>query len=636
MCMKRNFLAALLATALSACGGDGMSPIAMVAPSIGTQPANASIVNGNMATFTVAADGTAPLTYQWQKNGTAIAGATGASYTTPAESVADTGATFAVMVMNSGGSVTSAAAMLTVTATSPNDMATFKNDVSRSGQNPSETTLTPANVNSASFGLLHTVMVDGKVDAQPLYLAQVPISGAAHNVAFVATEHGSVYAIDADAGTPLWQVSVLANGETPSDTHSCTQVTPEIGVTATPVIDRTAGPHGVLYVVGMSIDKSSNYHQRLHALDITTGAEMFSGPAEIAATAPNSAGTTTFAPGQYEERAALLLANGQIYTTWTSHCDVAPYSGWIIAYNQTTLAQTAVLNVGPNSGAVVANGTKFNMNGPAIWMSGDGPGADAQGNIYLLTGNGLFEPTLDAHGFPNQGDYGNSFLKVGSTASSLAVADYFAMSNEVAESAADVDLGSGGEMLLPDLTDSGGNVKHLAVGAGKDSNIYVVDRDNMGKFNATQNLVWQEVDGVLPGIPAGPEAGVRASPAWFNGTIYYGDSGGTLKAFSVANAKLSTAPTSQSAATFAYPGASPVVSASGTTNAIVWAHENSSPAVLHAYDAANLAHELYNSNQASGGRDQFGPGNKFIAPMVAGGKVFVGTTNTLAIFGLLQ
>src|SRR5450432_1148062 len=175
-------------------------------------------------------------------------------------------------------------------------------------------------------------------------------------------------------------------------------------------------------------------------------------------------------------------------------------------------------------------------------------------------------------------------------------------------------------MLLPDLTDSGGNVKHLAVGAGKDSNIYVVDRDNMGKFNATQNLVWQEVDGVLPGIPAGPKAGVRASPAWFNDTIYYGDSGGTLKAFSVANAKLSTAPTSQSAATFAYPGASPVVSASGTTNAIVWAHENSSPAVLHAYDAANLAHELYNSNQASGGRDQFGPGNKFIAPTVAGGK----------------
>jgi outer membrane protein assembly factor BamB len=517
------------------------------------------------------------------------------------------------------------------------DVVTFKNDISRSGQNVSEPTLTPANVNAASFGLLRTVMVDGKIDAQPLYLSQVEMSGRLpHNLVFVATEHGSVYAIDAESGTPVWQVSVLANGETPSDTHSCTQVTPEIGITSTPVIDRNAGPHGVLYVVGMSIDRSANYHQRLHALDITTGAELSNGPTEIAATAPSGAGTMEFAPGQYEERAALLLDHGQIYTTWTSHCDFAPYSGWIIAFDQKTLAQTAVLNVGPNSGAAVANGTHFNMNGPAIWMSGDGPGADAQGSVYLLTGNGLFEPTLDTNGFPDMGDFGNSFLKVSSTTSNLKVADYFAMSTEVAESAADVDLGSGGEMLLPDLTDSNGNTKHLVVGAGKDGNIYVVDRDNMGKFSAAQNQIWQEVDGVVAGIPAGPKSGVRASPAWFNGTIYYGDSGGTLKAFTVTNAKLSSAPTSQSTATFAYPGASPVVSASGTTNGIVWAHENSIPAVLHAYDASNLAHELYNSNQASGGRDQFGPGNKFIAPMVAGGKVFVGTTNTLAIFGLLK
>jgi hypothetical protein len=639
MYMKHNLLhalAVLVTATLAACGGDGGMTSGATAPTISTQPGNISVVSGNTATFTVSAGGSAPLTYQWQENGTAVMGATAASYTTPAESVSDTGAKFSVVVTNSGGSVASANATLTVTATSPNDVATFKSDVARSGLNSSESTLTLANVNSMSFGLLHTVMVDGKVDAQPLYLAQVPISGVAHNVAFVATEHGSVYAIDADAGTAIWHVSVLANGETPSDTHSCTQVTPEIGVTSTPVIDRTAGPHGVLYVVGMSIDKSSNYHQRLHALDITTGTELFNGPAEIAATAPNSAGTTVYAPGQYEERAALLLTNGQIYTTWTSHCDFAPYSGWIIAYNQTTLAQTAVLNVGPNSGASVPNGTPFNINGPAIWMSGDGPGADAQGNIYLLTGNGLFEPTLDVNGFPNMGDYGNSFMKLASTASSLKVADYFAMSTEVAESGADLDLGSGGEMLLPDLTDSNGNVKHLAVGAGKDSNIYIVDRDNMGKFNTSQNQIWQEIDGVVPGNPPGAmSGGVRGSPAWFNGTIYYGDAGGTLKAFSVINAKLSTAPTSQSAVSFAYPGASPVVSASGTTNAIVWAHENTSPAVLHAYDASNLAHELYNSNEATGSRDQFGPGNKFIAPTVAGGKVFVGTTNTLAIFGLL-
>jgi hypothetical protein len=410
------------------------------------------------------------------------------------------------------------------------------------------------------------------------------------------------------------------------------------------VIDRTAGTHGIIYVVGMSIDKSSNYHQRLHALDITTGAEMLNGPATITAAAPTAAGTTDFVPGQYEERAALLLANGQIYTTWTSHCDFAPYSGWIIAYNQTTLAQTAVLNVGPNSGAAtVPNGTHFNVNGPSIWMSGDGPGADAQGNVYLLTSNGLFEPTLDANGFPNMGDYGNAFLKIASVvnsmtgANSMSVADYFAMSSEVTESGADIDLGSGGEMLLPDVTDGSGNVKHLVVGAGKDSNIYLVDRDNMGKFNAASNNIWQEVDGQLPGNPPGAKAGgVRSSPAWFNGTIYYGDAGGTLKAYSVTNAKLSTTPTSQTAISFAYPGASPVVSSNGTSNAIVWAHENTTPAVLHAYDASNLATELYNSNQATGSRDQFGPGNKFIAPTVAGGKVFVGTTNTLAIFGLLH
>ena len=643
--MKTNpvtlLISAVLLAGLTACGGGGNNSYSMAssssAPSITTQPNSIAVVSGNTATFTVTAAGMAPLSYQWQKNGMAISGATAASYTTPAVAASDNGTTFTVLVSNSTGSVTSNGATLSVTATAAADVATFKYDVSRSGQMAAESMLTLDNVNSTNFGLLHNVMLDGKVDAQPLYLAQVPLSGTAHNVAFVATEHGSVYAIDADSGTPLWQVSLLAAGETPSDTHGCTQVTPEIGVTATPVIDRTAGSHGVLYVVGMSIDKSSNYHQRLHALDVTTGAELFNGPAEISASAPNAAGTTTFAPGQYEERAALLLANGQIYTTWTSHCDAAPYSGWIIAYNASTLAQSAVLNVGPNSGAAVANGTSFNMNGPAIWMSGDGPGADAAGNIYLLTGNGLFETTLNGNGFPSGGDFGNSFLKLASTASSLTVADYFAMSSEVTESAGDLDLGSGGEMLLPDLMDSNGNTKHLIVGAGKDSNIYLVDRDNMGKFSATANAIWQEVDGQLPGNPPGFMAGgVRSSPAWFNGTIYYGDAGGTLKAYSVTSAKLSTSPTSQTAIAFEYPGASPVVSSNAMQNAIVWAHENATPAVLHAYDATNLAHELYNSNQAAGGRDQFGPGNKFIVPVVADGKVFVGTTNTLAIFGLLH
>jgi outer membrane protein assembly factor BamB len=442
-----------------------------------------------------------------------------------------------------------------------------------------------------------------------------------HNVVFAATEHDSVYAFDADTGSALWHVSLLAAGETLSDAHGCEQVVPNIGITSTPVIDRGAGAHGVLYVVAMSKDGSSNYHQRLHALDLATGAELLNGPVEITATYPTAAGgTTTFSPGQYEERAALLLANGTIYTSWTSHCDISPYFGWIIAYSASTLARTAVLNVAPNGGGA----------GPSIWMSGGGPAADPAGNLYLLTANGAFETTLDANGFPSRQDYGNAFLKISTAGGSLSVADYFTMYNEVAESAADQDLGSGGEMLLPDLTDSTGTVRHLVIGAGKDGNIYLVNRDSMGKFNASGNgQIWQQVSGAV-------KSGIFSTPAYFNGTVYYGDVGATLKAFSISNAKLLGQPHSQSATQFVYPGTAPSVSANGTTNAIVWAHENTNPAVLHAYDAANLAHELYNSNQAAGNRDHFGAGNKFITPTVAEGKVFVGTAAGVAVFGLLH
>jgi hypothetical protein len=315
-----------------------------------------------------------------------------------------------------------------------------------------------------------------------------------------------------------------------------------------------------------------------------------------------------------------LLSNGTIYTSWTSHCDIAPYFGWIIAYSASSLSRTAVLNVAPNSGGV----------GPAIWMSGGGPAADSAGNIYLLTANGAFETTMDANGFPNKQDYGNSFLKLSTAGGSLTVADYFTMYNEVAESAADQDLGSGGEMLLPDLTDSTNTVRHLVIGAGKDGNIYVVNRDSMGKFNSSSNSqIWQQVSGALT-------SSVFSTPAYFNGTVYYGDVGATLKAFAISGAKLAAAPQSQSATEFTYPGTAPSVSANGTSNAIVWAHENTDPAVLHAYDAANLAHELYNSNQAAGNRDHFGSGNKYITPAVADGKVFVGTTSGVAVFGLLH
>jgi hypothetical protein len=501
-------------------------------------------------------------------------------------------------------------------ATTPTDVTTYKNDVSRSGLNPTETRLTTSNVNSSSFGLLHNLPVDGKVDAQPLYLSQLSIAGAAHNVVFAATEHGSVYAFDANSGAVLWQVSLLKAGETTSGTLGCNQVVPEIGVTATPVIDRSAGAHGTIFIVAMSLDASSTYHQRLHALDVTTGAELLGGPTEIGASVPAAGGSNVFNPTQYEERAALLLLNGSIYLSFTSHCDAPPYSGWIMTYAESTLAQTAVLNVGQNS-----------ETGPAIWMAGGGPAADAAGNVYLLTANGGFETTLSAAGFPNLGDFGNSFLKIANSGGALAVADYFAVTDTVAASAADRDLGSGGAMVLPDLTDSAGAVHHLVVGAGKDGNIYVVNRDSMGKFSPTANNIYQQLTGAVGG-------GIFSTPAYFNNTVYYGDVGQSVKAFAINNAMLSATPQSQSAVQFVYPGSAISVSANGTANGIVWAHDNTSPGVLYAFDATNLTHELYNSSQA-GTRDQFGSGNKYITPTIADGQVFLGTPSSVAIFGLL-
>ena len=593
-----------------------------------THPSSRTVAPGQTATFSTSATGGGPLTYQWQRNELMISGATSASYTTSPVTTADNGARFRVIVSNPVGSVTSNQATLSVSAatgggttgggaTAAVDVVTYHNDVARTGQNLNEAVLTTANVNSTTFGKLRSLPVDGKVDAQPLYLAQLAIGGATRNVLYVATEHGSVYALDADAGTPLWQVSTLGSGEVTSDTRGCDQITPEIGITATPVIDRNAGTHGVIYVVAMS-KSGSTYFQRLHALDVTTGAEMFGGPRNITASFPgagdnSSNGNVIFDPAQYKERAALLLLNGVVYTTWASHCDIRPYNGWIMGYNQTTLAQTTVLNVVPNGSE------------GAIWMADTGPAADSSGNIYLLDANGDFGTTLNAGGFPSNGNYGNAFLKI-STAGGLAVADYFEMQNQQQENASDADLGSGGAVVLPDLTDGTGNVRHLSVGAGKDGHIYVVNRDAMGKFNAGSNNIYQELSGVLGG-------GIFSMPAYFNGTLYYGAVGDAIKAFKITNAMLATGPASQTSNTFCYPGTTPSISANGTSNAIVWAAENTTPAVLHAYDASTL-HELYNSNQA-GSRDQLGAGNKFITPTIVNGKVYMGTSDSVGVFGLL-
>jgi hypothetical protein len=679
------------------------------APSITTQPASQSVTAGQTATFSVTATGTAPVSYQWQKNGLAVAGATAPSYTTMATLMADNGSQFQVLVsnatgnaasstatltvvtatltsvavspqnpsaivggtvqftatgtfsdgstrdltssttwssgttstasMNSSGKATAVAsgttlisastnghsgsALLTVTAAAAggSDVLTYHSDNARTGQYLNETVLTPSNVRVTTFGKVGFFPVDGKVDAQPLYLSNVSLSGQGlHNVLYVATEHDSVYAFDATTGAVLWHVSLLRSGETTSDARGCGQVTPEIGITATPVIDRSRGPNGALYVIAMSKDTSGNYFHRLHALDVTSGAELFGGPKVIQASFPGTGdnslgGNVIFDAKQYKERPALLLINGGLYTTWSSHCDFRPYTSWVMAFDASTLAKTSVLNLVPNGSE------------GGIWMSGAGPVADVAGNIYLLEGNGDFETTLDVNGFPNRGDFGNSFMKLSTSGGALRVADYFATSNTVSQSAADQDLGSGGAMLLPDVTDSSGRVRHLALGAGKDSIIYVVDREQMGKFDPSTNHDYQEVSAL--------SGGVFSMPAYFNNTVYFGAVGDTIKAFTISNARLSSTATSQTGNSFGYPGATPAVSANGGANGIVWAAENGGTAVLHAYDAANLATELYNSNQAASSRDHFGAGNKFITPIVANGRVYVGTTNGVAVFGPL-
>jgi hypothetical protein len=599
---------------------------AAVAPTITTQPANQTVTLGQTAAFSVTATGTAPLSYQWQKNSTNISGATSASYTTPATASGDNGAKFDVIVSNTVGSQTSAMAALMVNSVTAStiDVVTYHYDNLRTGQNLNETILTPANVNSTAFGKLGAFTVDGRVDAQPLYLSAVAIpSVGTKNILYVATEHGSVYAFDADSvngntSVFLWKASVLGSGETSSDDRGCSQVTPEIGVTATPVIDRTRGTHGAIYVVAMSKDANGNYFHRVHALDLTTGAELFGGPVLVQATYPGTGdnslgGNVVFDAKQYKERPGLLQIGGTIYTTWSSHCDAGPYTSWVMSYDANTLAQTSVLNLVPNGSE------------GGIWMAGTAPAADASGNIYFMVGNGDFDTTLNASGFPANANCGQCYVRLSSTAP-MKLLDYFTPSNTVSESNSDTDFGSGGPLLLPDLVDGNGTTRHLAVGSGKDAIIYVVDRDNMGKFNSTADNIYQQINGQI--------GGVWSKPSYFNNTVYYGAVGDHLKAFPITSAKLAGVPATQSSTSFAYPGTTPSISANGTSNAIVWAVENGSTGVLHAYNATNLTSELYNSNQAANNRDQFSD-NKYVTPVVANGKVYVGTPNSVVVFGLL-
>jgi hypothetical protein len=550
-------------------------------------------------------------------------------------------ATSAALTVNAGAgmySVTatskadsSKSAAATVAATDLAGVFTYHNDLSRTGANVKEYALTTASVAGATFGKQFSCAVDGAIYAQPLWIANLTVSGTKHNVVFVATQHDTVYAFDADTNenpcAPLWQASLVdanhggVSGETwvSSSDVSCGDTSPDIGIVGTPVIDPVSN---IMYVVSKSKNSSAvPFNQKLHALDIATGMEKVA-PMTISATALGNGngsvgGVLTFDPLLNNERSALLVENGHVIIGWASHCDNGAYEGWVMSYNATTLAQEAVLNTAPN-GALAG-----------VWMSGAGPAADSSGNIYLATGNGTF----DAGGAAPNNDYGDSVLKLGPpSGGTFPVLSYFTPKSQATLEAEDGDQGSGGALLFPTV----GAHNYLAQ-AGKEGNLYVANQASLGGYSTTSNNVVQELAGALPG-------GVWGAPAYWNGNLYYGSTSSPLWAFSfdaVSTASLSSSFTSATALSFVFPAPTPSVSSSGTSNGIVWALDDTNyctnqslaclPAVLHAYDATNLAHELWNSSQSAS--DTAGLAVKFTVPTIANGRVYVGTRGNDKGFG---
>jgi hypothetical protein len=509
------------------------------------------------------------------------------------------------------------------------DVLTYHNDIARTGANLGETVLNASTLSAKTFGKLFVYPVDGEVFAQPLYASGVQLGNARLNVVFVATAHDSVYAFNADTNlgqnaAPLWHTSFInpaAGITTVPGSEVGSSVLPELGIIGTPVIDRSTGTIYVVDMIKVVGPSGPQIVQQLHALDIATGAEKFGGPVTIQATAPGTGdgGTTvSFNPATQLQRSGLLLLNGVVYISWASFDDNPVFYGWLIGYNASTLKQTAALNLAPNGQEA------------SIWMSGAAPAADSSGNIYLSTGNGAFTANI---GGP---DYGDSILRVSTVGGGLAVSDYFTPSNQSVLSAGDQDLGSGGVVLLPDQP---GPNPHLLVTAGKEGKVYLINRDNMGGFHDAFDSVVAESPANQIGTtdPTDPGwLGSFGSPAYFDNTIYYAGVGDALKAFSVLNSQNFTAPLSQSVGSFPYPGATPSISANGSFGGIVWVIEKgTNNAVLHAYDASNLANELYNS-QMAGSRDQLDKGVTFSVPTVADAKVFVGTQQALTVFGDLR
>jgi uncharacterized repeat protein (TIGR03806 family) len=509
---------------------------------------------------------------------------------------------------------------------------TWHYDNTRQGVNTNESTLTPANVNVGSFGKLFSYTVDGHIYAQPLILPNVSIPGkGTHNVVYVATQHNSIYAFDADSnagasGGLIWHTNMGTSSATPNNDYGNRygpyhDINPEVGITGTPVIDPASG---TIYF-DVFTHEGTQYFHRIHALDVATGAERPYAPVLVTASVPgvgvgSSGGVLPFSPIQSLQRPAMTLVGGILFVVFTGYADTDPYHGWVLGYEASTLRQFTnyIFNTSPNSTIAVWGP---NAGECGIWMAGNGLCVDANTNLYFEVGNGPFNANT-AGGT----EYGDSFVKL-AVSNTLQVADYFTPYNQASLASADSDLGSGGPLLLPDAVGSAPH-PHLIVGCGKQGSIYLVDRDNMGHYNSANDS--QIVQSLPNSI-----GGTWSSPAYFNHRIYYHGNGDVLKAFTINNASISLS--SSSGTSYGYPGATPVVSANGTQNGIVWdlqtdAYGSSGPTVLHAYNATNVAQELYNTSQNLG-RDNPGGAVKYTVPVVANGKVYVGAQFALSVFG---
>ena len=528
---------------------------------------------------------------------------------------------------------------------------TYHNDLARDGVNASEYALTAASVGQSTFGKLFSCQVDGAIYAEPLWVPALAVNGSIHNVIFVATQHDSLYAFDADASPcqQLWHVNLIdsTHGGTANETSVCSNdvgqgfgdIQPEVGVTGTPVIDPSTS---TLYLVsksengGCSTGLASAFHQRLHAIDLSSGSEKSNSPVTISASVAgtgdgSSGGVLQFNSQSEGQRPGLALLKGVagsgalfdvVYISWASHEDTFPYHGWLIGYNAANVQQQLeVFNTTPNGGL------------GGIWMSGEPPAADSNNNLYVATGNGTFD--ADTAGK----DLGDSVLKL-TTAGSLGLGDYFTPFNQGNLNQVDGDLGSGGVVLLPDQATG---LPHLMVQGGKQGLIYLLNRDSMGQFTNGADNVVQEFQA---------DNGSWTTPVFWQNTLYIAGSGDHgscdslhMYSFRSSSSSFTTTPSSSSSHCFPFPGATPVVSSSGSSNGIVWAADVgcyttaaspcSGPAVLYAYDATNLSQELWDSSQAPSHRDQAGNAVKFSVPTVANGKVYIGTRSEVDVYGLL-